>query len=437
MSADAGADATEPTPPPPPNATWRAVATVLLPFGAGYYLSYLYRQINAIIADDLQADMALGAAELGLLTSLYFASFAAFQLPLGLLLDRYGPRRVNGTLLLIAAAGAALFAVGEGVIELALGRTLIGLGVAGGLMGTFKAVTLWFPPRRWPVINGVALAIGGLGAISATQPVEAALQIMHWRGVFAGLALTTVAVALVILAVAPEPPRRGDPPTVRHQLREFAAVFRDPFFWRLAPVAVACMASGMAILGLWAAPWLRDVAGFPREAIATTLLATACTMTLGMLVFGALADALERRGIRLTQTLGTGVLVFVAAFGVIASGLAATHIWPWLLFALASNVTALGYALLSRHFPLHLAGRANAALNLLVFVAAFAIQYLIGGLIALGPTTAAGGHAAGAYHATFGLLVGVCLATWFWFVIRAHRAPFGRPARYDASATDQ
>ena len=417
---------------PPPTVTLRAVVTVLLPFGAGYYLSYLYRQINAIIADDLQVDMALGAGELGLLTSLYFASFAAFQLPLGLLLDRYGPRRVNATLLLIAAAGALLFALAPGVIALAVGRALIGLGVAGGLMGAFKAVTLWFPARRWPLVNGCVLAIGGLGAISATQPVELALQLTDWRGVFAALAAVTVAVALVILTVTPEREAHGARPTLREQIGGFGAVFRDPFFWRLAPVAVACMATAMAILGLWAAPWLRDVAGFSRGTVATTLLATAATMTVGMLLFGALADALERHGIRLTQTLGAGVLLFLAAFAVIASAGAATALWPWLLLALSSNVTALGYALLARHFPLHLAGRAQSALNLLVFVAAFACQYAIGGLLALWRHDADAGHPTAAYQAAFGACAAICAVAWLWFVIRASRAPFGQPRRADS-----
>ena len=103
---------------------------LFLPFAGAYFLSYLYRTANAVIGPVLSAELALGAAGLGLLTSAYFLSFAAAQLPLGILLDRFGARRVESGLLLIAAVGAAVFALGQGIAELAIGRALIGLGVS-------------------------------------------------------------------------------------------------------------------------------------------------------------------------------------------------------------------------------------------------------------------------------------------------------------------
>src|SRR3546814_17486954 len=104
----------------------------------------------------------------------YFLAFAGFQLPLGLLLDRFGPRRVQSALLLSAALGSVLFALADSLVELAVARALIGLGVAGGLMSSFKAITLWFPQERWPPITGCFLAMGGLGASAATAPLEGA-----------------------------------------------------------------------------------------------------------------------------------------------------------------------------------------------------------------------------------------------------------------------
>ena len=165
---------------------------MFLPFAGGYYLSYLYRSVNAVIAEDLSADVGLSASDLGLLTSAYFVAFAAFQIPLGLLLDRYGARKVHGLLLLLAALGALGFALGDGLLQLWLARALIGLGVAGGLMAALKAITQWFPESRWPVVNGCFLAMGGLGAMSATAPVEALLQVTDWRGIFVGLAAATL-----------------------------------------------------------------------------------------------------------------------------------------------------------------------------------------------------------------------------------------------------
>jgi MFS family permease len=118
----------------PPMRGWRRILLVLLPFAAGYYLSYLFRTINALISAQLGSDLALGAAELGLLTAVYFLAFAAIQLPVGIMLDRYGPRRVQSALLLAAAAGAAIFGFADGLVMLIVGRALVGLGVAAALI---------------------------------------------------------------------------------------------------------------------------------------------------------------------------------------------------------------------------------------------------------------------------------------------------------------
>ena len=92
---------------------FKIVLVVFLPFGCGYYLSYLFRTVNAVISENLTNELGIGPANLGLLTSIYLIAFASSQYPLGVALDRYGPRRVNAFLLLVAAAGAALFAVAE------------------------------------------------------------------------------------------------------------------------------------------------------------------------------------------------------------------------------------------------------------------------------------------------------------------------------------
>src|ERR1700730_16835662 len=132
---------------------WRPIVFVLLPFGAGYFLSYLFRTINALISAQLTAELGLGAAELGLLTSVYFLTFAAAQLPIGVSIDYYGPRRVQTGLLLVAAAGSALFGFGHGFVPLVFARALIGLGVAGALTAGFKALALWFPKRHLALAN--------------------------------------------------------------------------------------------------------------------------------------------------------------------------------------------------------------------------------------------------------------------------------------------
>ena len=145
----------------------------------------------------------MSPSDLGLLTSAYFLVFAAFQIPLGVLLDRFGPRRVLATLLVFAAAGGLVFGLAQGVATLALGRALLGLGVSGCLMGSIKAFTLWFPLSRLGTLNGWILAIGALGAMAATAPVEALAGAAGWRAVFYVLAAGCAAVAALIFIVVP------------------------------------------------------------------------------------------------------------------------------------------------------------------------------------------------------------------------------------------
>jgi MFS family permease len=153
---------------------------VFLPFVTGYYLSYLFRTINAVMATPLANELGLGAGDLGLLTSVYFLAFAAAQIPIGMLLDRYGPRRVQSLLMLVAAFGSALFAASENFSMLLLGRALIGLGVASALTAGMQALVLWFPKERVPLLNGWMVMLGALGAVTATWPAELLLASIGW-----------------------------------------------------------------------------------------------------------------------------------------------------------------------------------------------------------------------------------------------------------------
>jgi MFS family permease len=407
----------------PPPTTARLLAVVFMPFAGGYFLSYFYRSINAVIAPDLIAELDLAAADLGLLTAAYFFAFAAFQLPLGILLDRFGPRRVQAGLLLVAACGAFLFSVGEDRVTLIAARALIGLGVCGGLMSSLQAFVQWFPRERWPLVNGVFMTFGGLGALAATEPLEWAVQAANWRFVFVAMGALTIAAALCIYLVVPE---RAAPapaePGAPAPLGGFGSIFRDPFFWRLAPVGMMCMASGMALQGLWAGPWLRDVALLPRAEVARHLMVLTIFLTLGFPLCGALADLLVRRGVALARIYQGVVIAYLLSLIVLTSQVGAASYWPWALFGLMSNGTIFAYPMLSQHFPANVSGRANTALNLLVFGMAFALQYGVGIVIDLWPPLPSGGYDPAAYRVAIGIISALVAAGLLWF----SRAPSAR-----------
>lgn len=177
---------------------------VFLPFAGGYFLSYLFRVVNAVIAPDLAADVGVDPSQLGLLTAIYLIAFAAFQLPLGILLDRFGPRAVEAALLLFAATGAFIFARSATLTGLIIGRALIGFGVSACLMAAFKSYVIWFPGPVLSRINGLQMAAGGLGVLAAFTPVEFALRFTDWRGVFLGLGVLCVLMAATVFTVVPE-----------------------------------------------------------------------------------------------------------------------------------------------------------------------------------------------------------------------------------------
>jgi MFS family permease len=395
------------------------VATLLrvfLPFACGYFLSYLFRTVNAVIAPDLVAAVRLTAADLGLLTSIYFLTFAACQIPLGMFLDRFGPRRVEAVLLLFAALGALLFAVGTSATTLLIGRSLIGLGVSGCLMAAFQAFVLWFPKPRLPLVNGCIMACGGVGALMATAPVEALLQITDWRGLFIGLSLLTLTVAVLIFVTVPEYRREDVASSMTTQLRGVVTVFGDRLFWRLAPITMLAHSTLLSLQGLWAGLWLRDVAGLERTAVATHLLVTAAAMLIGYLIIGAIGERLQRHGTKLIRVLGWGILAFMLVQLGICMGVTWAPMLLWALFGFCGAASILSFAVLSQSFPSHLAGRINTALNLLIFIVAFGSQYGIGEIINLWPTSPSGGYAIQAYQTAFGLMLGLEILAFLWFL---------------------
>ena len=390
---------------------------IFLPFGLGYFLSYLYRTVNAVIAPRLINDIGLVPADLGLLTASYFLTFAAFQLPLGVLLDRYGPRRVEGILLLFAAAGAFIFSWAESMTGLILGRALIGFGVSACLMAAFKAFTIWLPSERLPLANGIQMISGGVGALAATTPVELALQFTDWRGVFLILSGLTVATAICLLLMVPEKKNRPGAETFREQLDGIKTIFTSRIFWRIAPWTFTAQAAFLAVVGLWSGPWLRDVGGYDQMGMAQCLMGISLAMIAGFLIFGALPKPLARHGIRPMSVASCGMLLFIIVQGLLLLQITAFTIPLFLLFGFFGTSCILPYAVFSQTFSRRLAGRANTGLNVLVFVMAFAAQWAIGAIIGLWPLTEAGGYNPAGYRVGFGLVLTIQLiaAGWYFF----------------------
>lgn len=399
----------------------RQLTAVLTLFGLAYFLSLFFRSVNAVIAPYLSAEMGLDAASLGLLTAAYFLGLGLMQIPMGMFLDAYGPRPVQSALLLIAASGMTLFAISDDLWLLIVARTLIGVGLAGGLMAGFQVAALWLPANKMALANGCFLAVGGVGVLASTAPVEFAMAYISWRVLFGVIALATIVISLGIFWKTPDPARVA-PTRLGEQIAGIRAVMSSRFFWCFAPLTAMCFATGTALQGLWAASWLRDVAGLDRPTTSLYLTAMALAMIVGSAGGGAASLVLKRFQLSLRHlVLGSAILFIVAQLCVIL-GPVSMALSFWLVFTLTYNVVTLSYALVAQSFPLAYAGRSNAVMNCFVILVTFVVQYAIGLSLEWWEGKSAETFSRASYRATFLWLSLLQILALFWCLAGLRRA---------------
>ena len=363
---------------------------VVMVFAAAYFLSYAFRAINAVIAPALMADLQLSNADLGLLSSAYFVGFACLQLPLGVWLDKYGPRRTESALLAFAALGAAIFASSDTLAGLWLGRALIGIGVSACLMAPLKAYRVWYPPERQSQLASWMLVFGTCGALATTVPVAMLLPAIGWRGVFwAMAAMIILSAALLFLRLKPVEKdmlqQQSKMPTPPAAPGGYRAIFADPYFRRMALLSGVYQGGFMAIQTLWAGPWMVNVLGLSVDEASRVLFLFNLFLMFSYVGLSWWAP----------RYVSYGGRPGIPALRVVTYGLALSMLiqltmllfpysWAWvfwLIFALVVTVTTLAQTHVSLSFPSSQAGRANSAFNLTLFIGAFALQWGMGLLI--------------------------------------------------------
>jgi MFS family permease len=407
----------------------RLLALVFLPFAAAYFVSFLFRNVNSVVFPELTGEFGLTPGALGLLTSAYFLTFGGAQLPLGILMDRYGPRRVNAAMLLVAACGAVVFAFATGLSGLVLGRALIGLGVAVCLMASMTAFVLWFPLERMSTLVGWMLLVGALGALSATKPVELALRVTDWRTLFMALAAYAVCASLAIFIFVPEKAAPASRATLLTQIAQVGTILRARSFWSIGFAAAFVQGVAISLLGLWAGPWMRDVAGLDRSELAQDLLFAAGAFGVGAVLCGSLSDRLAQRGVPPLLTYFAGCTACSVAMIPIVLGYGPASLLWWMLFVGLAPAGALAYALLTGRFPKAMTGRVVTALNMVTFLVAFAVQFGVGAILDLWPVVE-GRYAPEGYRVAFALcwLMQVAAVAWLAYAERSGL----RRAGYDA-----
>lgn len=362
-----------------------AALAAFIAFTAAVLINQYYRMAMALMAPGLAVDMALTADKLGFLAAAYFIAFSAMQLPVGMLLDRFGPRRSAATLMTIGLAGALVFATAPSYPLLILGQILIGVGTAAALTGGIVICTRWFPPQRAATMTGLMLGLGNLGGLVAATPLAIALEAWGWRNVTLIFAGSMIATALLILWIARDAPpahpwRSRVPETPRQILAGLGQVLQTREIWRLMALAFVGFASVLTVRGLWGGPYLLQAQGLSPVGAGNGLLAMSIGIILGAIGYGLLEQPLDRRrGLALA-----GGSILCASF----VGLA---LWPQppLWFALTSffviGLCGQTYVMILSHgragFADRLVGRVVTSLNMAVFLGIGIFQATSGAII--------------------------------------------------------
>jgi len=391
----------------------KLVLTAFLPFALGYFLSFLFRSLNAVVAPALQSELGLDDAAIGVVTSMYLAAFTLAQLPAGVALDRFGPRRVAPVMLLTTALGAVVFALGEDVVTLSIGRALIGLGLSVALMCGFKANVLYWPIGRLPLVNAVMMTFGGLGAAMATRPAQWLLVDFDWRQVFLGLGAVTVGVALYQLLAAPRY-ERGGKSRLASELSGLMGVLRTPLFWKAGLAPMFSLGVWVCYASFWAAGWLRDVAHLDEPSVGVALFALSIAIVPGYFFSGMIIDLLHRRGVGGGRVLLVYGMLFLAIHVPIALNVTAAPKLLWFAYVMFGGTSVVCYALITRAFAPELAGRVNTTLNLICMLIAFVVQAAIGPALAW-MEAAQGLSRAGAHQVVTFALLAMQAAIWAWY----------------------
>lgn len=395
---------------------------------SGYLMSYGLRAINATIAPELVGEIGLSNTQLGSLTSAYFLAFACLQLPLGIWLDRFGPRRVDAALMAIAGAGCLTFALASSFEALWIGRALLGIGFSAGLMAPFALFRVWFAPHHQTRLAAWTMTVGTAGVLVATLPVRALLTLMDWRGVFYCCAALLLTIALLMwfgLPRAREPDGHGSQSFLQ-SLGGYREVGRSGFFWRMVLMSGAVQGGFIAMQTLWLGPWFTRVLQMTPQQSAGWLFVFNATLLGAYLLAGYLAPRVGQQESATIRVSAIAALLVAGTIGFIAAFPAAADTWAWLAVAVVATVFTPIQARVGMSFPKRLAGRALTAYNLVLFVSVFVVQLGLG--VAMDWLIGRGVGQETAFRAGLGGVALLQLAFWLLFVFWPARTGAVRPA---------
>ena len=395
----------------------RQAITVFFVFAFGYFLSCLLRAITATLSPVLTLEFELMAADLGLLAGGYFLGFASMQIPLGYLLDKFGPKKIVSSFLLIAFIGTVSFALAENFSGLLISRILIGVGVSACLMAPLTGYRIWFAENQQQRANSWMLMIASLGFLSSTLPVQLLLPALGWRWLFGGIAALILISLFLMLAFIPKWDHQNDE-SLENPVRQgsLSDVWKNKFFISVIPMGLFNYGGLMAIQTLWAGPWMVRVAGYTPLESATGLFWINATMLFAFFVFGYILPKITKLGIESIKLIKLGLPISYLSLLVIiilGENAGALHFTIYILTSIFLTLTQPAVAL---SFPTSLAGKSLTSFNLLIFVGTFIMQWGIGLIIDF--CKFLGKEEVQSFKISFTVYLVICILSYLYFLMK-------------------
>ena len=354
---------------------------IFLVFALGYFISTLLRAITATISPELVNEFNLSAGELGLLGGGYFLGFASVQIPLGYMLDLRGPRKIVSYFLSLTIVGLLIFALAQNFLTLLVSRIIIGVGVGACLMGPLTAYRIWYQDETQQRANSWMLMVGAIGMLSSSLPVQFFLPIIGWRNIFLLLAFITLVCIILIIIFIPQWTSKGNQ---KNDDAKLSIVWQNQFFRSVIPMGFFSTGGLFAIQTLWAGPWMIKVSGYTPEESAKGLFLIYFFMLLSFLIWGYFVPKFSKNVNDAIRLLKYGSPLSLLVLGVIIYLGPNTDSIHWALFIVSAVFLSLIQPAVGMAFSVSNAGKALTSYNLLIFIGAFFLQWIIGLIIDLG-----------------------------------------------------
>ncbi len=295
----------------------RAVAAFTL---GTFVFAYAFTQRVApsVMTTELMREFSVGAAAVGGLSAWYFYTYAGIQVPVGMLTDRFGPRRLISTAMAVCALASIAFAFSGSLVTASLSRAVVGASVGFGFVGILAIAGYWFPPARFAFLAGMVQTAGMLGGMLGQAPLRIAVDQAGWRGTMGGLAIIALVLAVSIWFVVPRRPEREPEPvsvpgeSSGRPTGGTASVMRNQQSWYCAAIGFGLSSIMLGFVGLWGVPWLRDVHGLPGQEAAAITSFLFLGWALGAPIWGWFSDHVGLRKPMVLVGIVANILLFTA-----------------------------------------------------------------------------------------------------------------------------